>query len=962
MTTARYRLWVCRLLCVIFLVILICESCSTPRLYSVTEDGVTVQIKNSAGNNFFRVRLQAVSSKIIRVTASALDQWDTTRSLMIDTAFHPPVKWSTEQTDNAVTLKTDELAATVSFITGEVVFKDKNGNILLQEKTGGGKQITPIVVDEKPLYSIRQQFKSPAGEAVYGLGQPQTGQINFKDQDVDLTQYNSVVAVPFLFSSRNYGLLWDNYSISRFGDYRERQQLSVFELTGKDGQSEGLTATYSSRTDSNRIYAQRQEKEIDYAFLPSLQNIPDAFPMDKGKVTWEGFIHADTTGDHKFYLSASGYLKIWLDGNLIFDKWREGWNPGPSQFRYYFNKGQSYAFKAEWIPESTQAFFSLQWLSPTPPDLQNSITLSSEAATKIDYYFIYGINADEVIGGYRQLTGKATLLPRWALGFWQSRERYKTQQEIENTVAEFRRRKIGIDNIVLDWSYWKEDAWGSQQFDQERFPDAEGMIKRLHDRYHTRFMISVWPKFYEGIDNYKNFDNEGWLYKQNINDGQRDWIGKGYVSTFYDAFNPAARRGFWNLLDSNLYNKGVDAWWLDATEPDILSNATIEKRKQLMNPTALGSSTQYFNGYPLQNAKGVYEGQRSSQPNDRVFILTRSAYAGMQRYAAATWSGDIAARFDELQRQIPAGINFSISGLPYWTSDIGGFFVEDKYDKPFPTGKNLEEWRELNTRWYQFGAFCPLFRSHGQFPYREIFHIAPEDHPAYKSMLYYNRLRYRLMPYIYSVAGNTYHHDYTIMRGLIMDFATDANVKNIADQYMFGPSLLVNPVYTHNAVSRQVYLPAGQGWYNLYSGQYNTGGRKVMADAPYERMPVFVKEGAIIPFGPQMEFSDEKPADDIILYVYTGKDGSFTLYEDEGLNYNYEKGKFTSIPLTYNEANKTLTIGKRKGEYNGMLKNRLFRIVWVTKDASRPLDFSSPADTAIAYNGNEQTIVMNDKH
>ncbi|WP_226805467.1 TIM-barrel domain-containing protein [Agriterribacter humi] len=961
MTTARIKLRMNFLPFAVLALILLFCSCTQHTTFIRQGDGITVEIKDPAPGSAKWVRLQAVSPKIIRVTASNDNKFTAGKSLMIDSTFHVAAEWSAEQTDKEALVKTSELVASVSFTTGEVIFKDKNGNIILQEKTGGGKKITPVIIDDKPLYRISQQFESPAGEAFYGLGQPQTGQINYKDEDVDLTQYNSIVAVPFLLSNRNYGLLWDNYSITHFGDNREKQQLSALQLTGKGGTSEGLTATYSDRTDSTHIYMQRQEDKIDYSFLPSLKNIPAGFPMEKGKVTWEGFITADTTGEHKFYLSASGYLKFWLDGKLLLDKWREGWNPGPSQFRYMLSKGQKHAIKVEWIPESTQAFASLQWLSPTPPALHNKMTLSSEAAENIDYYFICGANADEVIGGYRQLTGKATLLPQWALGFWQSRERYKTEQEIENVVAEFRKRKIGLDNIVLDWSYWKEDAWGSQQFDRARFPDAAGMIGRLHERYNTRFMISVWPKFYEGIENYKIFDKQNWLYKQNIKDQQRDWIGKGYISTFYDAFNPTARMGFWKLLDSSLFIKGVDAWWLDATEPDILSNATIEKRKQLMQPTASGSSTQYFNGYPLQNAKGIYEGQRSSRPNQRVFILTRSAYAGMQRYAAATWSGDIAARFDEMERQIPAGINFSLSGLPYWTNDIGGFFVEDKYDKPHPNGNALEEWRELNTRWYQFGAFCPLFRSHGQYPYREIFNIAPDDHPAYKSMLYYNQLRYRLMPYIYSVAGNTCHNNYTMMRGLIMDFGTDANVKNIGDQYMFGPSFLVNPVYTYKATFRPVYLPAGQGWYNLYTGEYTTGGQHITAVASYERMPVFVKEGSIIPFGPQIEFTGEKPADDITLYVYTGKDGSFTLYEDEGVNYNYEKGKYSNIPITYNEANKTLTIGKREGDFKDMLKNRLFRIVWVTKSKSTALDFSSPSDTAIAYNGNEQTVTMNGK-
>jgi len=550
------------------------------------------------------------------------------------------------------------------------------------------------------------------------------------------------------------------------------------------------------------------------------------------------------------------------------------------------------------------------------------------------------------------------MLPRWALGFWQSRERYKTQQEIEQTVDEFRKRKIPLDNIVLDWSYWKEDAWGSQDFDSSRFPDPSGMISKLHNQYNAHFMISVWPKFYEGIDNYRLFDEKGWLYKQNIKDRQRDWIGKGYVSTFYDAYNADARKLFWNLLDKHLFSKGVDAWWLDATEPDVLSNASIEHRKELMNPTALGPATQYFNGYALMNASGIYEGQRQAKPDQRVFILTRSAYAGIQRYAAATWSGDIASRFDELARQIPAGINFSLSGLPYWTTDIGGFYVEDKYDQPAPQGPALQEWRELNTRWFQYGAFCPLFRSHGQFPYREVFNIAPENSTEYQSMLYYNQLRYRLMPYIYSLAGATYHHDYTIMRGLIMDFGADTAVRNIKDQFMFGPALLVNPVYSYQARSRALYLPANTGWYDLYKGQFTNGGQHITAAAPLERMPLYVKEGSILPFGPALQYTGEKAADTVMLYVYTGKDAQFTLYEDEGLNYNYEKGQFSRIALSWNEAKQTLSIGAAEGTFPGMLQQRTFRIIKISKDKAKGLDLNQQPDQTVQYNGKEQTVLL----
>lgn len=913
-------------------------------------DGLLIHLKQPAPNGARLVKLQVVSDKVIHVTAAPGDHFNGAPSLMAVDIQGNTVKWDSEENNETVTLKTASLSATVALNTGEVVFRDNAGRIILQEQHGGGKSFAPVNIDGKQLYRIRQAFESPTGEAFYGLGQHQTGLMNYKNQDVDLTQYNSVAAVPFVISNRHYGILWDNYSITRFGDDRPYEQLSSLRLISKNGQPGGLSATYGNRY-NDTVYVKALEDKIDYEFLDKLKDLPPAFPMAKGKVTWEGALNADETGEYKFFMTTSGYTKVWIDGQLKLDRWRESWNPGASVFRHALKKGQAAAIRIEWIPETTQSFISLKFLPPTPEALANKMMLTSEAGENIDYYFMYGSNMDEVISGYRQVTGKAAMIPRWALGFWQSRERYKTQDEIENTVAEFRKRKIPLDNIVLDWSYWKEDEWGSQQFDPARFPDPAGMISRLHTKYHTHFMISVWPKFYEGIDNYKLFDSKHWLYKQNITNRQRDWIGNGYVSTFYDAFNPGARKLFWSLINKNLFSKGVDAWWLDATEPDILSNASIEKRKQLMNPTALGSSTEYFNTYALVNAEGIYQGQRATKPDQRVFILTRSAYAGLQRYAAATWSGDIAATFEELGRQIPAGLNFCMSGLPYWTTDIGGFFVEDKYDRPNPEGPALEEWQELNTRWFQYGAFCPLFRSHGQYPYREMFNIAPDTSIAYQSMLYYDKLRYRLLPYIYSLAGSTYHNDYTIMRGLPMDFGNDTAVLNIRDQYMFGPALLVNPVTTYQARSRELYLPAGNGWYDFYTGKYREGGQHINAAAPLSRMPLFVKEGAILPVGPALQYTGERRADTIRLYVYTGRDGDFSLYEDENTNYQYEKGAFSNIPFHWDETAQTLRIGQRKGKFPGMLQQRHFLVIFVGKNMPAGPDTGNQSGKMITYNG-----------
>jgi alpha-D-xyloside xylohydrolase len=346
-------------------------------------------------------------------------------------------------------------------------------------------------------------------------------------------------------------------------------------------------------------------------------------------------------------------------------------------------------------------------------------------------------------------------------------------------------------------------------------------------------------------------------------------------------------------------------------------------------------------------------------PDKRVFLLTRSGFAGLQRYSTATWSGDIATRWEDMKAQISAGLNFAISGIPYWTMDIGGFCVENRYvagqNVWAYTGKeneDMKEWRELNTRWFQFGAFCPLFRAHGQFPFREPWEIAPESHPAYASIVYYTKLRYRMMPYIYSLAGMTYFKDYTIMRPLVMDFMADKNVINIGDEYMFGQAFLVAPVYEYEARSRQVYFPECEGWYDFYTGRFHEGGITAEAEAPYERMPLYVRAGAIVPMGPQIRWSDEKPADVIDLYVYAGADGSFTLYEDENVNYNYEKGLYSMIGFTYDDAAGTLKIAERKGEFPGMLKERIFNVIKVSKQGrSKPVK--------VVYDGKETVVTFN---
>ncbi len=938
--------------------LLILASCQS-KGYKKLDDGIVVRLDQKSEDDAGLVKLQAITDDIIHVTASPAKTFSGKKSLIIEEKSRQPVEWSTEENGDHLLLHTSEVTASVSLITGEVVFYDNKGNSKLKEVDGGGKTFNSDTLDGKRIYKIRQIFDSPEDEAFYGLGQHQDDVMNYKGHNVELMQQNMVAVVPFLVSSKTYGILWDNYSITRFGDPREYEHLNTLKLYSEEDNPGGLTAKYILHSNPQRPFLKRVESKIDYEFRKSLANLPADFPLIEGFVEWKGFIESEFSGIHKFLLYSSGYTKVWLDGKLVVDKWRQWWLPWTNHIEFNMEKGRKYEIKVEWLPGgagdfSNGPYIAFKWLSPVDEKEQNNLSLYSEIADEIDYYFINGDHLDEVISGYREITGKAPIMPKWAMGLWQSRERYKTQEELLGIVKEFREREIPLDNIVLDWFYWKEDQWGSHEFDPGRFPDPEGMINDLHEKYNARIMISVWPKFYEGIENYKLFDEKGWLYKRNVENQTKDWVG--YVSTFYDAFNPEARELFWNLMNSKLYTKGIDAWWMDCTEPDINSNVSNEEKALLMNPTALGPGAMYMNAYSLMNSKGVYEGQREVNPDQRVFILTRSAFAGQQRYASATWSGDVAARWYDLKAQITAGLNFSLSGIPYWTTDIGGFSVEQRYEDA--TGDDLNEWHELMTRWFQFGTFCPLFRVHGQYPYREIFNVAPENHIAYKTMVKYDKLRYRLMPYIYSLAGQTYHDDYTIMRALIMDFAEDRNVYTIGDQYMFGSELMVCPVYEYKARSREVYLPETSGWYDIYSGKYYEGGQWVNAEAPLSRIPLYAKEGSILPIGPDIQYTTEKSTDPVTLFVYTGKNGRFVIYEDENVNYNYEKGMFSRIPIEYNEELRTIVIGERNGTFPGMLEERTFNIVWISKDKPLAFDYDIVPDKKVKYNGQEQVITM----
>lgn len=897
-----------------------------------TERGVIVKTEEGT-----RVRVEFVTAKIARVTASCEKSFSERESLAV-LPQSGAVDFSVKATDEKqVRLSTAAMQVVVDRATGRVQFFDAEGEMLLSEDR---REFAPIEVEGDRGYTVRQLFHSTDEEAFYGLGQHQSDEFNYKGKNETLYQYNTKVSVPFIVSNRGYGLLWDNYSLTRWGDPRDYANLDeLFD-------SEGLTATYKSR---KGLVVTRTEPRLDYADLEKVKNFPEEFlPHFYGsEISWEGDLTAREAGVYRFILYYAGYTRLYVDGEEVVEEhWRTAWNPNSVKFSLDFKEGETKHVRVAWKPDGGVSYLSLKALSPVAEEEQQKMSWWSEMGDEIDYYFVMGDKADEVISGYRTLTGKAQIMPRWAMGFWQSRERYKTQEEIVSTVAEYRKRGIGLDNIVMDWSHWEEDSWGSHEFDPARFPDPKQMVDSIH-ALDARFMISVWPKFYLTTDHYKELDALGAIYQRAVQDSVRDWIGRGYIGSFYDAYNPEARKLFWQQMSEHYFPLGVDAWWMDASEPDILSNASLEYRKALSGPTYLGSSTRYLNTYALMNAEAIYHGQRGEKPNQRVFLLTRSGFAGLQRYSTATWSGDIGTCWEDMKAQISAGLNFSMSGIPYWTQDVGGFSVQKKFEKATEGSEAMEEWRELNARWHQWGAFTPLYRSHGQYPFRELYHIAPASHPAYKSMFYYNRLRYRLMPYLYTLASRTWFDDYTLMRPLVMDFQEDERVLDIGDQFMCGDALLVCPVYRYQARTREIYLPEGL-WYNFYTEKPIEGGRTIEVAAPYERMPLYAKAGEIVPLGEPIEYTAQEQDGHLILNVYTGKDAHFTLYEDDGVSYDYEQGTYTQIPIAWSEAERTLSIGERRGAYEGMFAERTITVRLISPAGS--------TSRQVRYNGTAITI------
>ena len=739
-----------------------------------------------------------------------------------------------------IQMKTENMLVTLHSSTGKVTYQTLQGNTLLSEKELG-TNFTPRKDVTRDAFTVSQAFALQPEEAIYGLGQRQSGAMNHRNQQVHLSNGNTNICIPYFTSEKGYGVYWDNPGISQFSD--------------------------------------------------------------------------------------------------------------------------------------------------TPYET----SFSSQVGECADYYFMYEDGTqDGVIACIRNLTGNAPMFPLWTMGYWQCRERYKSPDELCEVLDKYRELKVPLDGIVQDWQYWGCDSnWNAMKFmnpryinklddkealrylpngedktakfDKPRFNPPEEMIKYVH-KNNAHLMISVWASFGPWTDQFKELDKMGALLKFET------WPPKSGAHP-YDPFNKDARDLYWRYL-SHLHNMGIDAWWTDSTEPDHLN----PKDSDFDLMTADGSFRSVHNAFPLATNQGVYNNQRAVSNDKRVFQMTRSGYFGQQHYGALSWSGDVVSSWEVLRNQIPAGLNFTLCGIPYWNTDLGGFFGWE-----YNNDCTNVAYQELHARWFQWGCFMPLMRNHCSSPMmNEIWRFGKEGDWAYDAQKRFIDLRYRLLPYIYSLTGAVTHENGTIMRPLVMDFATDRKAILLDNEYMFGKNILVCPVtqplYTKKVEGNkgvatvaniakasspvQVYLPKGSKWIDFWTNEMIEGGREISRECPISIMPLYIKAGSILPLGPKVQYTSEKKWNDLDICIYPGANGEFTLYEDEFDNYDYEKGAFTSIRFTWDDANRTLTISDRNGSYPGMLKNRRFNLTVMKPGKQNAETVMIKADKKVSYSGKKMSFKL----
>lgn len=805
-------------------------------------------------------------------------------SVVLSERVAPPAFRVREDADK-LTLELGRLRATVDRATGAVVFADADGRVLLRELPGA-RRLERSTVQGLPTWSAAQSFDCPEGERVFGTGQFQDGFLDIRDLPRRLTQVNTQIAVPVIVSSRGYGLFWHNYGLTDFNPADERIPLTPGESAAKENAVDVTT------TEGTRRERRREGVFVGRFAVPAQGR--QAFFLDVGQ-------------------KMARQWKVQIDGRTVVD-FANVWLPPATSWFCELGAGEHEVRVFGVQGDRPQLSFR-----PARPVTE----FRSPVAEAVDYVFFAG-RGDAIGAAYRRLTGAAPLPPLWALGYIHCRERYKSQEELLQNAAEFRARRLPLDVIVQDWQYWGRHGWNAMRFDEQHYPDPAGMVRSLHAQG-TRLMVSVWSKIDPNSELGREFAARGYYIEGT------DWV---------DFFAPEAARFYWESFRSRLLPLGIDAWWLDATEPE---NDDLAGRRVHGGP---GERVRDL--YPLFVNKTVYEGLRRDDPQRRALILTRSAFAGQQRYASATWSGDIGNDWETLRRQVVAGLNYTVTGLPWWTTDTGGFF------RPGAGQYADADFHERFLRWLQYSTFTPLQRVHGYQSDTEPWRYGERVERESRRWL---ELRQRLLPYLYGEAARISFEGSTLMRPLVMDFPDDEQALAQKYEFLFGPALLVSPVLRAGAVKWPVYLPATRGgWIDFWTGERAASASSVLAEAPLERIPLHVRAGSILPLGPATRYATEKAADPLELRLYTGADASCSLYEDGGLDYAYETGERASIPLHWDEAKQTLTVGARVGRFAGMLERRTFRVTWVRPGRGVGDAVEKNPDLVVSYDGQALTL------
>ena len=887
-----------------------------------------------------RTRLEPWGDGVIRVQFTPARGLPGPASSAVLPEAQIKVKWTALTNDpEKVVLITPRLRAEVQRATGAVTFFDEAGKLLVGEPEGGGKSMEPVVVANEPGWLTEQSFVSPADEALYGLGGYWHGILNHKGDMVRLAQSNPCDTSPVLLSSRGYLMLWDNPAIGEFRACREPSPIPAEAMRLPDNSGPGMQVDYYKEASMGTLLGSGTNSSISCHC--------DALPVERAQlgspqgfgIRWKGKLQIAKEGEYLFLLRSTGRGRLILDRKLAVENWIEH-GPEFDTGKIFLEAGD-HELQAELAGTQPGAAIDLRWIPAGEPK-PDRYTWQAGVSKAIDYYVVRAQTMDQGIAEYRRLTGVAPMFPKSAYGFWHSQASWPGKPSIPNTqanmmaVAEgYRQRQIPIDNIVQDFQYWSK--MGQHDFRPDTHPDPAGMMKQLK-ALNYKVMFAIWCIFQPGKPNHDEMLNKGYI----LNPGNNgEWYNPFNPppggQEWYDAWNPHARATYWRQLRDGLFDPSTvkaDAFWIDSTEGLPLPWKGNE--------------------YPLVSTQAVYEGWRQTDPDDRVFILTRSLFPGMQRNASALWSGDIGTDIWTMANQIPNGLGVCLTGLPYWTTDVGGFGGGFSSHPEFSYRNDPKDprYNETYVRWMQYGAFCPLFRIHTAGAHNAPWEFGPKSEAICTDFI---RLRYRLLPYIYSLAWRVTNAGDTMMRALPMDFPDDPRVSDIKDQFLFGPELLVNPITTLGATTREVYLPKGN-WTDFWTGESHPGEQTLSAQAPIERLPLFVRAGSILPMGPVIQYTDEKPQSSIELRIYPGADGSFTLYDDDGKTYGYQRHEYSEVPIQWNDNTRTLSFGKRVGRFPGMLEKIEFRVVLVRPGTGVGGAECQQPDKILAYRGQPQVV------